>query len=107
MLLHYIYANYAIDRNDEIVNMFTSPIFNSDKFLGVTAFICILAANKTNQMSKVQFIIDKFKDDENIKLVLNYIEKNDIKVLYDVKRLSYIPDIIGRLKGSFQNEVVR
>jgi len=98
VLLHYIYANYAIEKYDTIVNMFTTPIFNSDRFFWVTAFICILAANKINQINRAQFIIDKFKDDANINLLLRYINEKNIKILYDVKMLSYIPDIIQKLK---------
>ena len=98
VLLHYIYANYAIEKYDTIVNMFTTPIFNSDRFFWVTAFICILAANKINQINRAQFIIDKFKDDTNINLLLRYINEKNIKILYDVKMLSYIPDIIQKLK---------
>lgn len=98
VLMHYLYANFSIGKNEEIVKTFTNPLFNSDRLFWVTAFICILAADKTNQMSKAQFIIDKFSDDNNIMLLLDYIKTKKIKLLYDVKEWAYIPDIIDKLK---------
>jgi hypothetical protein len=98
ILMHYVYANYVIEKYDEIVKVITNPLFDLKRVNTVTAFICILAAYKINLQTKVQFIIEAFKEDDNILHLLEYLKTNSIKYLYNIKQWSYISDIIEKLK---------
>ena len=97
LLMHYLFASYMIERYDDVVECYSNILFKIEKLNWVSASICVLSAFKLNKLDGVQFIIDNFKEDENFKLIMKYIQTNDKSNLTNLKQTPMIMDIVSKL----------
>ena len=95
--MHYLFSNYMIERYDDIVDCYSNILFKFEKLNWVSASICVLSAFKLNKLNGAQFIIDNFKEDENFKLIMKYIQTNDKSNLTNLKQTPMIMDIVSKL----------
>lgn len=97
LLMHYLFASYMIERYDDVVECYSNILFKIEKLNWVSASICVLSAFKLNKLEGVQFIINNFKEDENFKLIIKYIQTNDKSNLSNLKQTPMIMDIVSKL----------
>lgn len=97
ILMHYLFSNFMLDRFNIIIKLYSEEIFELSRLNWVTATICILASFLNKELNKASKIIDSFKHNEYVSLVLEYIETGDILVLKDLKQTPLIKKIIQKL----------
>lgn len=95
---HYLFSNYMLKRYKEILRFYEIIIFKPESLISVSAVICILAAYKLNCLDKAEEIIICHKDDYNVKIVLNYINKNERNILSNLEKNPYISEIVKTLR---------
>ena len=95
---HYLYSSYMLKRYKEILRFYEIIIFKPESLNSVSAVICILAAYKLNCLQKAEEIIICHKDDYNVKIVLNYINKNERNILSNLEKNPYISEIVKTLR---------
>ena len=95
ILMHYLYSNYMLSRYNEIINFYKNEIHNFKRLNWVSAAILILSAYKISRISEISSLIEEFKDDDNISLLLKYIKDNNIEHIKKIKNVTYMENIIN------------
>jgi hypothetical protein len=99
---HYLYAHFMMGNYSSIINFFEVIIFSIKDLSVISAIICIVSAYKLGDVKRAQVIIDNFVDDENVNIILKYIEdgryNNDI--LSNLYPSKHMLGIIEKLKKS-------
>ena len=97
ILMHYLFSNFMLDRYDDIINLYSEEIFDLSRLNWLTASICILASFLNNELAKADSIINIFKNDEYVNVVLEYLKTNNRLLLLKLKQTPYIVKIIQKL----------
>ena len=97
ILMHYLFSNFMLGRYDDIIKLYSEEIFDISRLNWVTASICILASFLNKELNKASEIIDLFRNDEYVAIVLNYIKTGNRLLLVDLKQTPLIKKIIQKL----------
>ncbi|MGM9969663.1 MAG: hypothetical protein ACI35S_04625, partial [Anaeroplasma sp.] len=97
ILMHFLFSNFMLNRYDVIIKLFSEEIFDLSRLNWITASICILASFINKQLSKAYSIIEKFRNDEYVLVVLDYIKTGNKLLLLKLKQTPYIKKIINKL----------
>lgn len=95
--MHYLYSNYMLKRYEEIISFYQVIVFEPKTLISVSAVICILAAYKENCMDTVNIIKEEFKNDRNVKIILNYIATKNKEILDNLEPTPYLVRIAKQL----------
>ena len=97
ILMHYLFSNFMLGRYEDIIKLYSEEIFDLSRLNWVTASICILASFLNKELNKASEIIDLFRNDEYVAMVLDYIKTGNRLLLEDLKRTPLIKKIIQKL----------
>lgn len=97
ILMHYVFSNFMLSRYKIIIDFYTEEIFNVSRLNWITASICILASFLNKELNKAHKIIELFRNNEYVAIVLEYINTGNLFLLYELKQTPYIVKIIKKL----------
>lgn len=95
--LHYLYANYQLKRYNEIMNFYQITVFDIKELTSPSAIICILASYFNNNIDKAKSIINYFKNDDNVRYIVEYIDTENANLLKNIEKTQYLYEIVEEL----------
>lgn len=98
IIQHYIHALFMLKEYQMIVKFFQAKSFEIYKLNSPAAVDCILASYMIGQYDKSKQIIEQFKEDENVKIICEYIKTNRYEVLDGFKKIKQFNDLISIIK---------
>lgn len=99
MTQHYLYEHFMMGNYFEIVNFFEIIVFDMKNINRISAIICILAAYKIGNITRANFIIDNNKEDDNVRIILDYIngDRLNINLLKELYPSDYMCNIVEKI----------
>ncbi|MGM9971142.1 MAG: hypothetical protein ACI35W_01885 [Anaeroplasmataceae bacterium] len=89
VLLNYLFSKFMLGEYDDIIELYDNDFFDINNLNFQSAIICILASTINNKQDKAKRIIDKFKNDRYVSLILDYLHTNNNKWELVIEALYY------------------
>ena len=78
-----------LGRYEEIINFFTTTVYNRECINPISASMCLIVADKVGKLEEFNDLLSYETENKNFNIILSYIKTKDRKILNNLSNVPY------------------